>query len=241
VRPQVEPQGEALLFRPLPEMSPTSVLDNIPKMGMIVPEMGKKRPKKTQSGLAAALFTPVQQRVLGLLFGQPERRFGSGEIIALAGSGTGATHRQLQRLAEAGLVTVTRIGNQKHYQADPKSPIYAELHGLAVKTVGLVEPLRAALAPLASKIESAFVFGSVAKATDRATSDIDLMVVSDELGYADVYEALQSAEKTLARPINPTVWTHREWLRESAKKDSFAARIASQERIFVIGSEHAAA
>ncbi len=216
-------------------------LDSVPKLGRIVPEMGKKKPKKAASGLAAALFSPVQQRVLGLLFGQPGRRFRSGEIIALAGSGTGATHRQLQRLAEAGLVTVTRIGNQKHYQADPKSPIYSELHGLAVKTVGLVEPLRVALAPLASRIESAFVFGSVAKATDRAASDIDLMVVSDEVSYGEVYEALERAARILARPINPTVRTRSEWRKELASGDSFAKRIASQPRIFVLGSEDAAA
>jgi hypothetical protein len=85
------------------------------------------------SGLADALFTPVQQRVLGLLFGQPSRRFQSAELIQLAESGTGAEHRQLQCLADSGLVTATRVGNQKHYQANPESPIFAELRGLIVK------------------------------------------------------------------------------------------------------------
>ena len=100
------------------------------------------------SGLGGALFTPVQQRVLGLLFGQPDRRFQSAELIRLAGSGTGAAHRRGTRLAEAGLVTVERIGNQKHYQANREGPIFEELHGLIVKTFGLVAPLRAALGPL---------------------------------------------------------------------------------------------
>lgn len=116
----------------------------VPKMGMIVPKMGTKRTKTAPGGLAGALFTPVQQRVLGLLFGQPERSFGSGELIRQAGSGTGAAHRQLLRLEKVGLVRVTRVGNQKHYQANPDSPIYPELHGLVVKTVGLAEPRRAA-------------------------------------------------------------------------------------------------
>lgn len=211
----------------------------IPKTGRIVPIMGNVRKKAPGSGLAGALFTPVQQRVLGLLFGQPERQFGSGEIIELANSGTGAAHRQLQRLAEVELVTVTRIGNQKHYQANPKSPIYEELHGLVVKTVGLVEPLRAALAPIAKSIQIAFVFGSLAKGTERARSDVDLLVVSDVLSYPDLYEVLPSAERALARPINPTVMTAAEWQRKRAGRDSFAKRIAEGAKLFVVGDENA--
>ena len=170
--------------------------------------------KPARSAVATALLTPVQQRVLGLLFGQPERRFQSAELIRLAGSGTGAVHRQLQRLAAAGLVGVTRDGNQKYYQAEKKSPFSCELHGLIVKTVGVVEPSALALAPLADRIHLAFVFGSVAKARERAGSDIDLLVVSDDLAYADVYAALETAEKSLARTINPTVFTRAEWKRK---------------------------
>ena len=179
----------------------------IPKTGTILPKMGTSSSAPPTSGLADALFTPVQQRVLGLLFGQPGRRFQSAELIQLAESGTGAAHRQLQRLADSGLITVTRVGNQKHYQANTESPIFAELRGLIVKTVGIVDPLRKALEPLAGQIFAAFVYGSVAKGTDTAKSDIDLMVVSDSLHYPELYEALQSAEAALSRPVNPTVIT----------------------------------
>lgn len=203
--------------------------------------MGMKRSAAAPSGLAGALFTPVQQRVLGLLFGQPERRFGSGELIRQAGSGTGAAHRQLQRLERAGLVRVTRVGNQKHYQANRDAPIFHELHGLVVKTVGLVEPLRAALAPLETKIDAAFVFGSVAQGTERAGSDLDLMLVGDELGYVEIYEALQSAEKALGRAVNPTVMARAEWRHKRAAGDSFAQRVAARPKLFVIGSEDALA
>lgn len=194
-------------------------------------------PAASTSGLAEPLFTSVQRRVLGLLFGQPERRFQSGEIIRLAASGTGAVHRLLQRLETAGLVTVTRIGNQKHYQANRQSPIFEELHGLVVKTVGLIEPLRAALAPLAARIQAAFVFGSAAKGTDRAASDIDLMVLTERLGYADLYSALQEAEEQLARPVQPTVMTLAEWRSRRAQSDSFAARVAARPKLFVLGAE----
>jgi predicted nucleotidyltransferase len=201
---------------------------------MIVPEMG--RPRKTPSdGLAGALFTPVQLRVLGLLFGQPERRFQSAEIIRLAAGGTGAAHRQLQRLEQAGLVLASRQGSQKYYQANPKSPIFPELHGLIVKTVGLADPLRAALAPFAKKIALAFVFGSIAKRTDRAPSDIDLLVVSDEIGYGEIYEALLPTEEVLGRPIHPTVRTPAEWRNELAQNDSFAQRISRQQGLWIVG------
>lgn len=192
------------------------------------------------SAVAAALFTPVQQRVLGLLFGQPVRRFQSAELIRLAAGGTGAVHRQLQRLADAGLVTVTRDGNQKYYQASTSTPIFGELHGLIVKTIGVVDPLRAALSPIVKKIHLAFVFGSVAKGTERGDSDLDLLVVTDDLSYAEVYAALEPAERTLGRTINPTVFTRREWRTKRAKKDSFTARIRSQPRLYVIGNDDAA-
>lgn len=213
-------------------------------MGMIVPKMGtqgKRESRNRPRGLAAALFTPVQQRVLGLLFSQPERKFQSAELIRLAGSGTGAVHRQLRRLADAGLVIVSPAGNQKYYQARQDSPIFGELHGLILKTVGLVEPLRAALAPLGDRIDLAFVFGSVAKGTDRAGSDVDLLVVSDSVEYPDLYGALQSAEKTLGRPINPKVLRRAEWQRARGARDSFAKRIAAQPKLLVMGDENALA
>lgn len=204
-------------------------------MGMFVPKMG--RLPAPPSGLAGALFTPVQQRVLGLLFGQPDRRFQSAELIRLAQSGTGAVHRQLGRLASTGLVTMSRVGNQKYYQASQDSPVFKELHGLIVKTVGVAEPLRRALARHARGIRAAFVYGSVAKGTDRGKSDIDLMVISDRLRYPMVFEALQPAESMLGRSINPTVMTPADWQAKRSAPDSFAARISAQPRIFVVGSD----
>lgn len=207
----------------------------VPESGMILPEMG--RPSSNRTGIAEALFTPVQGRVLGLLFGQPERRFQSAELIRLAHGGTGAVHRQLERLADSGLVTVSRTGNQKHYQAREDCPVFAELHGLVVKTVGLVEPIRKALEPLASRVHAAFVFGSVAKRTETAGSDVDLLVLSDLLTYSGLFEALQPAESVLGRTVNPTVFTIAEWRLRRAETDSFASRIASQPRMFVIGGD----
>ncbi|MBI4521362.1 MAG: MarR family transcriptional regulator [Gemmatimonadetes bacterium] len=187
--------------------------------------------------IAGALFTPVQQRVLGLLYGQPDRRFQSAELIRLAGSGTGAVHRQLRRLAQAGLVTTTALGNQRYYQANQASPVYHELHALIAKTVGIVQPIRRALEPHAHGIQAAFVYGSVASGSDRADSDIDLIVLSDALDHATVYAALDPAERALGRSINPTLVTRDEWDRKRAAVDSFAARVAAAPRVMILGSE----
>jgi len=194
-------------------------------------------PAPAPTALADVLFTPVQQRVLGLLFGQPERRFQSAELIRLAGAGTGAVHRLLTRLAATGLLRAEMVGNQKFYQADERAPVFAELVGLVRKTVGLAGPLQAALAPLIDRIRAAFVYGSVAKGSDRASSDIDLMVIADDLDYAALAAALAAAEESLARPVNPNLMTRTEWRRKRAEAGSFAARIAAQPKVFVIGAE----
>jgi predicted nucleotidyltransferase len=209
----------------------------VPKSGMIIPNMGMIS-MHASSGLAGALFSPVQQKVLGFLFGQPGRRFQSAELIRLAGSGTGAVHRQLRRLEVAGWVTVTRVGNQKYYQANEACPAFAELRGLIAKTVGLVEPIRTALEPLSDDISVAFIYGSIAKGEERAESDIDLLILSATLGLADVYTALQQAETALGRSVNPNIMTPEQWKKRCQAPDSFAARIASQPHLFVLGGEN---
>jgi len=196
----------------------------------------KSRPP-TRTSLSNALFSNTQQRVLGFLFGQPERSFFATELIKLAGGGSGAVQRELVRLADSGLVTVTRVGSQKHYQANPKSPIFAELCGIAQKTVGLAEPLREALAPLAKRITAAFVFGSVAKRSDTTTSDIDVLVLSDSVDYADVFAVLQSAEAKLGRTVNPTVYTPANWRKKRKEGNAFVVKVAAQPKVFLIGTE----
>jgi predicted nucleotidyltransferase len=198
----------------------------------------KTSPSAPHIGLSGALFSNTQQRVLAFLFGQPERSFFATELIGLAGGGSGAVQRELKRLEESGLVTVTPLGNRKHYQANPQSPIFAELCGIVQKTVGLAEPLRTALAPFASKIAAAFVYGSVAKRSDTAHSDIDLMVVSNTLEYADLYGALEQAATILGRTINPTIYTPAELAKRIQQKNAFVERVLAQPKIWLLGNEH---
>jgi predicted nucleotidyltransferase len=187
--------------------------------------------------LSNALFSKVQQRVLALIFGHPERSFYTSEIVRNVQSGTGAVERELSRLRLSGLVSLEQIGNQKHYRANPQSPIFEELRGIVLKTVAVTEPLQKALEPYANKIKTAFVFGSVAKHTDTAKSDIDLMVIGEELSYADLYTALQHAEITLRRKVNPIFLTEEEWWRKSSDKGSFTSGLLTRPKIFIIGSE----
>jgi predicted nucleotidyltransferase len=187
--------------------------------------------------LSSALFSGVQQRVLGLIFGQPERSFYTSEIVRRVHSGTGAVERELSRLLRSGLVSVERIGNQKHYRANRESPIYEELHSLVKKTIGSVDPIRKALDPFADTIKTAFIFGSVAKGTDTAQSDIDLMVIGDDLNYSDLYTAARSIEHALRRKVSPVFLTPKDWGSKASDKKSFIRKIALQPKNFVIGSE----
>ena len=186
---------------------------------------------------ADALFPAVRQRVLAVLFGSPDRSFYANELIALARSGTGAVQRELASLLAAGLITVRDQGNQKHYQANAASPVFAELRGLVLKTVGLADVLRAALAPLEDQVAAAFVYGSVARQQDTAASDVDVLIVSDALGYAEVFGALEGAAQTLGRAINPTLYTRAELARRRAQDNAFVTRVLDQPRIWLMGDE----
>lgn len=203
---------------------------------MIEPIMGLKRPEPVAS-LADALFPRVRQRVLALLYGNTGRSFFTNEVVTLAQSGTGAVHRELASLAQAGLLTVSSQGNQKHYQANADAPVFEELRGLVLKTSGLVDVLRAGLAPLASQIDAAFVYGSVAKQTDTAQSDVDLMVVSDSLGYGDIFGALEGAAATLGRKVNPTLYTKTDLAKRLKQGSAFTTRVLTQPKMWLIGSE----
>ncbi len=191
------------------------------------------------SGLADALFSKVRQRVLGYLFGQPGRSYYANELIGLVGCGNGAVQRELKQLEASGLVTATRVGNQKHYQANPSSPLFEELCNIAVKTFGLTVPIQEALLDLSDQIQAAFVFGSVAKELDTAGSDVDLMVISDSLTYGDLFLALEDVSRRLGRTVNPTIYSLHEFQRRLDENSAFAARVMVQPRIFVVGSERA--
>ncbi len=187
------------------------------------------------SQLSDALFTETQQKVLGLLYGQPNRSFYTKEILRQTGMGVATIKRELDRMLAAGILYMTRIGNQHHYQADPRCPIYGELLGIVKKTFGVTEVIRRALEPLAGKIDWAFIFGSVASGKETATSDIDLLVLG-EAGFAEVVSALYPVQATLGREVNPKIYHKEEWTRMKTANDAFVTEVLAKPRMDVIGS-----
>lgn len=195
--------------------------------------MGKKaRPVS----LAGALFSQVQLRVLRLFFGHADRTYQISDVIRLAQSGRGAVQRELEKLTAAGILSISMAGTRKSYRVNRQSPIFNELYRLIMKTAGMVDPIRAALEPFRQDIDLAFVYGSVARGTDTAHSDIDLMVFAHDTGYSEIYGALQKAEKILMRPINPTVTNIREWRQKFSDKSSFVRKVTQQPKLFVFGT-----
>jgi predicted nucleotidyltransferase len=158
-------------------------------------------------------------------------------VIALAQSGTGAVQRELADLSAAGLLNVTKQGNQKHYQANVSAPVFAELRSLVLKSMGLADVLFKALMPLSAQIEQAFIYGSVARQQDTAHSDVDLMVISDTLAYGELFGALESATLSLGRKVNPTLYTAADWNKRLQNDGAFVTRVWQQPKIWLIGSE----
>ncbi|MCX7171976.1 MAG: nucleotidyltransferase domain-containing protein [Proteobacteria bacterium] len=185
--------------------------------------------------LSDALFTATQQKLLSLLYGKPDQSFYANEIDRWAQVGKGSLMRELDRLHQAGVLTLKRHGNQTHYQANPDCPIFGELLGIVRKTFGVGEQLRIVLAPLADQLVWAFVFGSIAKGSDHAGSDIDLMLIGENLNYNDVMEHLMPVEERLGRTINPTLYTPTDWLAKKAAGNSFVLRVSEQDKINLIG------
>lgn len=185
--------------------------------------------------LADALFSKGQQRVLGVFFSNPDRDFYASEIAEREQTGRGALQRELDRLTQSGLVTVTLRGRQKLYRVNPDSPIFAELRSIVQKTVGVVEVIKTALLPHADQIACAFIYGSVAKGTDTAASDVDLMVISDQLSYSELYEILSEAERTVGHKINPTLYSPSEFRAKLADDNHFLKRVLEQSLLMVLG------
>ncbi len=191
--------------------------------------------------MAAALFSGTQLGVLTLLFGQPERLFGIVELISLVGAGRGAVQREVQRLVESGLVTVERLGRDKRYRANTSAPIFDELRGIIEKLTGIAAVIGDAVRAMPADIRFAVLYGSVAKQRDTATSDIDVLLISDDLTLEDAFEGFASAERKLGRRVSPTVYTRAEFLRARQSGSPFLIKVLEGDHVVLLGSEDAVA
>lgn len=178
-----------------------------------------------------ALFTKAQQKVLAVLFGQPDKSFYLNEIVRHADMGRGAISRELNKLTDAGLLVMQKQGNQNHYQANKASPITNELIAIVKKTFGVVAIVKAALTPILAQLEQAFIYGSMAKGTEHAGSDVDVMLVGENLSYSDIIQLLEPAEEQLQRTINPTIYTAKEYSARITEGQSFLTKVTAQEKL----------
>ena len=186
--------------------------------------------------LTSLLFGTYRRDVLALLLLHPEASLHVREIARATGKAPGTLLRELNRLTDAGVLIRKPVGNQVHFQADTGCAIYEDLRNLLKKTVGIIDVLREALAPLADKIHVAFVYGSVARGDERAGSDLDFMIIG-EAKFADVVEALGHAQEVLRREINPALFPAREFRRKVAAGEPFLERVLADKKMFVNGGD----
>jgi predicted nucleotidyltransferase len=186
--------------------------------------------------LSEALFPGARGRILGLVFGAPDRAFYLREIVKQTGLAIGQVQRELARLSTSGILRRFHQGRHVYFQANERCPVYDELRGLVSKTVGVATAVRRALAPIAAEIAIAFLFGSVARHAENRESDLDLMVIGDAT-FAAVVAAVRTAEPVIQREIHPTVYPTREFGVKFRDGNHFVRSVAKSEKIFLIGSD----
>ncbi len=184
--------------------------------------------------LIEILFGAYRRQILALLLLHPDESFYVREIGRLTGVPAGSLHRELKLLSDTGLLLRSVAGNQVRYQVDRTCPIREELTGIFRKTAGLADVMREALTPIAGRIRMAFIFGSMAQGKERATSDVDVLVVGSA-SFAAVVEALSRAGERLRRDINPVVMTEAAFASKLAERDRFASRVAREPKILLLG------
>jgi len=185
--------------------------------------------------IAHALFTPAQQKLLGLLFVRVNEGFHLNEIMRLTGLGSASAQRELRRLHDSGLITSERIGNVRRFWPNKENLVYPELSGLVQKTFGLVGVLSTSLAPLSAQLQLAFVYGATARGQDRPGDPVELLLVGEEANYGDILTRLAPAERTLRRKINPNLYTLTDYRRRLREGQPFLLQVLQQPKLFVIG------
>jgi predicted nucleotidyltransferase len=183
-----------------------------------------------------AIFSDSQAKVFLWIFGQPKRAYHLSELRRLTGLGSASLQREINRLVDANLATSEIVGNQRQIAANAESPVFNELCALTRKLVGIAPLLLDALSSITDKVELALVYGSVAKETDTATSDIDVMLVGNDLTLSEVLEQLLPVEGLLGRKVNPTCYTVEEFKKRLGDPDSFVNRVLDQPTIKLMGN-----
>jgi DNA-binding transcriptional ArsR family regulator len=183
------------------------------------------------------LFPEVRAKLLAATFGQPDREWYVTELAKALDTQPSSLQRELEALSKAGILEQRRDGRRVYVKPDRTSPVFADLRSLLEKTAGLIPILRGELETLGEGVRLAFVYGSIARSEETSASDIDLMVVG-KVGLADLIPALRNCERTLGRPVNPTVYSLNEFQEKARKEDHFLTTVLRGAKQFVKGGEH---
>lgn len=184
-----------------------------------------------------ALFPRIRQALLAATLLHPERWWYLSDLAKHLGVRPSSLQRELAALVEAGILNRRQDGNRVYFHPNPDCPFLPELQGLLVKTAGVVDVLRQALKSFTKRIDWAFVYGSMARATEVASSDVDLMIIG-EVGLADLTPALRRAEARLGRPVNPTLYTPEEFATKLQAGHHFLKAVLDGEKLSVLGDPH---
>ncbi len=205
----------------------------VPKRGTIVPEMSTAPYKED---ISQTLFGKTRRAVLSLLYSHVDEAFYLRQIVRVAGVGLGAVQRELKLLSDAGIIQRIVRGRQVYYQANPQCPVFGELKALVIKTVGIAAIVQAALAPLADRIRIAGIYGAIARSEEHRGSDVDLLVVG-KVTFAEIVSALDQAQKTINREINPTVYPVDEFQSKLSAGHHFLSTIVEKPMFFLFGDK----
>jgi predicted nucleotidyltransferase len=190
----------------------------------------------THSGLGDLLFGRTRGAILALLYGRAGQSFYTRQIAREVDASVGAVQRELENLWKVGLIVRNLVGSQVFYQANRDAPIFPEMRALVSKTIGVFSVLRSALQPLSKQIVVAFVYGSVAREQETAQSDVDLLVVG-KATLDDILSRLSTVEKSVGRPINPTVYSVEEFKSKLASGNHFLTAVLEGQKEFLLGDE----
>lgn len=182
-----------------------------------------------------ALFPKARTEILRILFRGTGESLHLREIVRQAGLNLRTVQRELANLTQAELIISRRDGNRQYFCANKNHPIYEELKGIVQKSAGIPEAIREALATVAG-IQIAFIFGSIAKETEKAQSDIDLMVIGDT-DLRPLVTALRPVGEKVGRVINPYNITANTWKSKLATDDAFIQNVSNEEKVFIKGTE----
>jgi DNA-binding transcriptional ArsR family regulator len=183
-----------------------------------------------------ALLPKTRQGILAATLVQPEKAWYAAELAHRLGVPSSSLQRELHDLSEAGILKTYRQGRMVYYQANRDSPVFPDLRGLLLKTAGLVDVLAHALKPVATKVATAFVYGSIAAGSEESDSDIDLMVVG-QVSPQDLALPLRRARESLGREINPTVYTPAEFERKHEANDPFLKQVLDKPKLLVLSRQ----